>query len=56
VLADAFSPVTVTVYNADGTIHGSGTDSVESYIARTGISSLNDATMKFAYSAKAYLG
>jgi len=56
VLADAFSPVTVTVYNADGTIHGSGTDSVESYIARTGNSALNEAIIKFAYSAKDYLG
>ena len=55
VLADAFSMVTVTVYNADGTVHGTATDSVESYCARAGESALNDAIMKFAYSAKAYL-
>ncbi|MBP3632980.1 MAG: hypothetical protein J6J43_00205, partial [Oscillospiraceae bacterium] len=55
VLADAFSPVTVTVYNADDTIHAAGTDSVESYIARAGENALNEAIMKFAYSAKQYL-
>ena len=55
VLADAFSPVTVTVYDALGNVHGTGTDSVESYVARTGSSAINSAIMKFAYSAKAYL-
>ena len=55
VLADAFCTVTVTVYNADGTIHGSATDSVESYMARADELALNDAIMKFAYSAKQYL-
>ena len=54
VLADAFSPVTVTVYNTDGSVHGSVTDSVESYVARSGNSALNEAIIKFAYSAKAY--
>lgn len=34
VVADARIPVTVTVYNADGSVHGSATDSVESYIER----------------------
>ena len=56
VLADAFSPITVTVYNADGSVHGSATDSVESYVARIGKTAINEAIMKFAYSAKAYLG
>jgi len=55
VLADAFSLVTVTVYNADGTVYGTGSDSVESYAARTK-SDLNVAIMKFAHAAKAYLG
>ena len=55
VLADAFSPVTVTVYNADGTIHGTVTDSVESYIARAAENALNDAIMKFATAARNYL-
>ena len=55
VLADSFCPVTVTVYDADGNACGSATDSVESYVARTGSSALNEAIMKFASSAKAYL-
>jgi len=55
VLADAFSLVTVTVYNADGSVYGTGSDSVESYAARVS-SELNTAIMKFASSAKTYLG
>jgi len=55
VLADAFELVTVTVYNADGTVYGTGSDSVESYAARTE-NDLNAAIMKFAASAKTYLG
>ena len=54
VLADAFSPVTVTVYNADGTVHGTATDSVESYVARSGDDALYSSIMKFASSARAY--
>ena len=54
VLAESFNLVTVTVYNADGTVHGTATDSVESYIARSAESELNDAIMKFAASAVAY--
>lgn len=58
VLADARQPVTVTVYNADGTVHGFGTDSVESYVARA--ASIDDQDlysdiMKFAVSAYNYL-
>lgn len=34
VVADARIPVTVTVYKADGSVHGSATDSMEGYIAR----------------------
>ena len=55
VLADAFTTVTATIVDGDGNVVGSATDSVESYIARTGDSSLNEAIMKFANSAKAYL-
>ena len=55
VLADAFTTVTATIYDANGNVVGSATDSVESYIARTGDNALNEAIMKFASSAKAYL-
>ena len=55
VLADAFSAVTVKLYNADGSVYGTGTDSVESYVARTGNTAINEAIMKFAYSAREYL-
>jgi len=55
VLADAFTNVTATIYDANGNVVGSATDSVESYIARTGNSALNTAIVKFASSAKAYL-
>ena len=58
VLADAECPVTVTVYNADGTVHGAATDSVESYNARaaaTDTYGLYANIMKFAASAYAYL-
>ena len=34
VVADARIPVTVTVYKADGSVHGSATDDVEGYIFR----------------------
>ena len=54
VLAESFNLVTVTVYNADGTVHGTAMDSVESYIARSAESELNAAIMKFAASAVAY--
>ncbi|MBP3634680.1 MAG: putative Ig domain-containing protein [Oscillospiraceae bacterium] len=55
VVPDARCLVTITVYNADGTVHGSGADSVASYAARAGENALNDAIMKFASSAKNYL-
>ena len=55
VLADAFQSVSVTLYNADGTVYGTGTDSVESYVARSGNSALSEAIVKFAYSAREYL-
>ncbi|MBP3634692.1 MAG: hypothetical protein J6J43_08990 [Oscillospiraceae bacterium] len=58
VVADASCPVTVTVKNADGTVFGQASDSVESYAARgaaTADAALYEAIMKFAVSAKAYL-
>ncbi|MBQ9968076.1 MAG: DUF11 domain-containing protein [Oscillospiraceae bacterium] len=58
VLADSDCPVTVTVYNADGSIHGSATDSVESYNARAAASDthgLYDSIMRFFRSAYLYL-
>ncbi len=53
VLADAFSPVTVTVYDGK-TVHGTATDSVESYVARAEGSDLYETIIKFATSAKNY--
>ena len=53
VLADAFQDITVTVYDGD-TVHASAVDSVESYVARAPESEMNDAIIKFAFSAKAY--
>lgn len=60
VLGDCFEPVTVTVYNADGTVHGSVTDSVESYAARMqnkneAIGELVSGIMKLSASAYHYL-
>ncbi|MBP3634582.1 MAG: hypothetical protein J6J43_08430 [Oscillospiraceae bacterium] len=58
VLADARSLVTVNLYFADGTLHGYGSDSVESYAARgaeTESAPLYDAIMRFAVSAYNYL-
>ena len=53
VLADAFSLVTVTVYDGE-TVSATATDSVESYVARAEKSELYDTIIKFAASAKAY--
>ncbi len=60
VLADAKQMVTVTVYDADGSVYGSGTDSVESYVARAEANNadtygLYANIMKFATSAHNYL-
>ena len=56
VYADARTMVEVTVYNADGTVHGTATDSIESCCVRSsGGGDLFIALMKFADSAKAYL-
>ena len=38
-----------------GTVLGTAADSVESYVARAEDSALNEAIMKFAFSAKQYL-
>ena len=56
VYADARQVVSVKVYNADGTLHGSAKDGIESYVKRSGATEpLFDALIKFTDSAKAYL-
>ena len=60
VVADARQKITVTVYNADGSVYSSCTDSVESYTARAQAAQANgtelyEAIMNFADSAKVYL-
>ena len=58
VLADARQLITVTIYNADGTVYGACADSVESYVKR-GMNSIYSelciSVMKFATSAYNYL-
>jgi len=57
VYADARNVVEITVYNADGTVYGTATDSIEGY-AKRNVTDPDDvvmALMKFADSAKAYL-
>jgi len=55
VVADGRKPVTVTVYNADGTVHSTVTESMESYIARMSESDvLYELIMKFSDSAYNY--
>lgn len=59
-IADAFAPIEVTVYNEDGSVHGSGTESVASLCARV-LQSEPDASaiyaefLKLAASTKNYL-
>jgi hypothetical protein len=56
VAADGRIPVTVTIYDANGNVYGSATDSMESYLARMGTENeLFAAIMKFSDSAYAYL-
>jgi uncharacterized repeat protein (TIGR02543 family) len=55
-VADGRIPVTVTVYNADGSVYGTATDSMASYIARmSNADALYECIMKFSDSAYAYL-
>jgi len=54
VIADGRKPVTVTIYNADGSVYASATDSMESYIARMRVDKydpLFEAILKFSDSA-----
>ena len=54
-VADARQLITCTVYNQDGTVAASASDSIESYIARmSSTSELYEAIMKFADSAYAH--
>lgn len=60
VVADARQKITVTVYNADGSVYSTCTDSVVSYTARARAAQANGAElyesiMNFADSAKVYL-
>ena len=56
VLGDSFEPVTVTVYNEDGTVYGQVTDSVESYVDRNADNNaLYMNIIKFAYSGREYM-
>ena len=56
VVADARQVVTITIYNADGTVYTTCQESIEDYIARqASTSDVYVATMKFADSAYAYL-
>lgn len=55
VYADARSPVTVKVYTGNGALVAEATDSIESYVNRSGNTELFAALMRFADSAKAYL-
>ena len=55
VCADARAVVTFTVYNADGTVYATASDSIESYVARNTSNEAVIMLMKFADSAKAYL-
>ena len=56
VAADGRIPVTVTVYDANGNVYGTATDSMESYIARMGTTDpLYAAIMMFSDAAYAYL-
>ena len=56
VVADSRCPVTVTVYNADGTVVASWTESIESYVGRNAADDpVFLAFMKFSDSAKVYL-
>ncbi len=55
VVADGRQDVTVTVYNTDGSVYGSATDSMESYLSRVGSDDLYNAIMIFSDSAYAYL-
>ena len=54
VYADARALVEVTIYNADGSVHAVGIDSIEGYAARYSSVTLVGELMKFADSAYAY--
>ena len=56
VIADARVPITITIYNADGSVYTVCNESIEDYLARmSSVGELNAAVMKFADSAYAYL-
>ena len=55
VLGDSFEPVTVTIYNADGSVYGQGSDSVEAYAYRNSTKELFVNIAKFAFAGREYL-
>ncbi len=56
IYADARAIVDLTVYNADGSVYGAASDSIEGYAVRNSTGDdVYSALMKFADSAKAYL-
>ncbi|MBQ8747508.1 MAG: hypothetical protein IJZ08_06545, partial [Clostridia bacterium] len=53
VAADVSQDITITMYNADGSVYGVIVDSVESYAARKSAESpLFEAVMKFGIAAR----
>lgn len=55
VVADAWQPVTVTIYNSDSSTYATCVDSIAGYLARyTAYSKINAAYLKFAQAAYAY--
>ena len=56
VIADARQVITITVYNADGSVYTTCQESIEDYLARgDSVNNLYAAIMRFADSAYAYL-
>ena len=55
VVADARQIVTVTIYNADGSLYTTSQESIEDYLARGTHENVYDALMKFADSARVFL-
>ncbi len=55
VIADARQPITITVYNADGSVAGVSYESIENYCAFAGASGLPIELISYADSAYAYL-
>ena len=56
VIADGRQKITITIYNADGSVYAEWQESIENYVANLNTTTnINAAIMKFADSAYAYL-